>query len=52
MVGWAVDVCMTGPRTLDQMREALRALDLGPLGADELERMTRIGDHLRGRRDR
>ena len=47
-----VDVCMTGPRNLDQMREALRALDLGPLGADELERLSRIGDHLRGRRDR
>jgi hypothetical protein len=28
---------MTGPRNLDEMREALRALDLGPVGADELE---------------
>jgi hypothetical protein len=30
------------------MREALRTLDLGPLGGDELERMRKIGDHIRG----
>jgi aryl-alcohol dehydrogenase-like predicted oxidoreductase len=41
----AVDVCMTGPKNLQQMREALRTLDLGPLGGDELERMRKIGDH-------
>jgi len=28
---------MTGPRNLDGMREALRALDLGPVGAAEFE---------------
>jgi hypothetical protein len=28
---------MTGPRNLDEMREALRALNLGPVGAAELE---------------
>jgi aryl-alcohol dehydrogenase-like predicted oxidoreductase len=44
----AIDVCMTGPKNLQQMREALRALDLGPLGGDELERMRKIGDHIRG----
>ena len=44
----AVDVCMTGPKNLQQMREALRTLDLGPLGGDELERMRKIGDHIRG----
>jgi aryl-alcohol dehydrogenase-like predicted oxidoreductase len=43
----AVDVCMTGPKNLQQMRQALRTLDLGPLGGDELERMRRIGDHIR-----
>ena len=43
----AVDVCMTGPKNLQQMREALRTLDLGPLGGDELERMRKIGDHIR-----
>jgi len=44
----AVDVCMTGPKNLQQMREALRTLDLGPLGGDELERMRKIGDHTSG----
>ena len=42
----AVDVCMCGPRNLDQMREALPALDLGPLGQAELQRMRRIGDYV------
>jgi aryl-alcohol dehydrogenase-like predicted oxidoreductase len=44
----AVDVCITGPRNLAQMREALRALDLGPLKEAEAMRLRRIGDHLRG----
>jgi aryl-alcohol dehydrogenase-like predicted oxidoreductase len=45
----AVDVCMTGPKNLAQMREALRALDLGPLPEVEQLRLRRVGDHLRGR---
>jgi hypothetical protein len=28
------------------MQEALRTLDLGPLGEEELERMRRIGDYV------
>jgi aryl-alcohol dehydrogenase-like predicted oxidoreductase len=44
----AVDVCMTGPKTLDQMRANLKALDLGPLNDAELARMRRIGDHVHG----
>jgi aryl-alcohol dehydrogenase-like predicted oxidoreductase len=44
----AVDVCLTGPRNLDQMREALRALHLGPMDAGELARLRRVGDYLRG----
>jgi aryl-alcohol dehydrogenase-like predicted oxidoreductase len=42
----SVDVCMCGPRNRDQMEEALRTLDLGPLDDQEMERMQRIGDHL------
>ncbi|MBW1781985.1 MAG: hypothetical protein JRL30_14735 [Deltaproteobacteria bacterium] len=42
----SVDVCMCGPRNLGQMREGLRTLDLGPLNADELSRMRRIGDYV------
>ncbi len=43
----AVDVCVCGPRNLEQMRAALPALELGPLGAAEMERMRRIGDYVR-----
>lgn len=42
----AVDVCMTGPRTLEQMRENLTTLHQGPMSQDELARMRRIGDYL------
>lgn len=42
----AVDVCMTGPRTLEQMRENLATLGQGPMDGAELARMHRIGDHL------
>ncbi|MFC1581124.1 hypothetical protein ACFL4N_09500 [Thermodesulfobacteriota bacterium] len=41
-----VDVCMCGPKNNDQMKEALRALDLGPLTDQEMKKMHRIGDHL------
>jgi aryl-alcohol dehydrogenase-like predicted oxidoreductase len=44
----AVDVCMTGPRTVEQMRENLKTLELGPMKEDELARMRRIGDFVRG----
>lgn len=42
----AVDVCMTGPRDTLQMREALKALEAGPLSPEELARARRIGDHV------
>ncbi len=42
----AVDVCMCGPKNTDQMREALRTLELGPLEGEELERMRKIGDYV------
>jgi aryl-alcohol dehydrogenase-like predicted oxidoreductase len=41
-----VDLVLSGPANAEQMEEALRALDLGPLDEDELERMRRIGDHV------
>jgi len=41
-----VDVSMTGPKNREQMQEALTALDLGPLGEEELPRIRRIGDHV------
>jgi len=42
----AVDVCLCGPRNMEQMRAALPALELGPLGEEDMERMKRIGDYV------
>jgi aryl-alcohol dehydrogenase-like predicted oxidoreductase len=44
----AVDVCHCGPRNMEQMLAALPALELGPLGEEDMERMKRIGDHVHG----
>ena len=44
-----VHVCVTGPKTALHVREALKALDLGPLTDSEMERMRRMGDHVHGR---
>jgi len=44
----AVDVCMTGAKTLEQMRENLAVFDAGQMSEDELARMRRIGDHVHG----
>jgi len=41
-----VDVCITGPKNTHQMREALKALDLGPLSDEEMVRVRRIGDYV------
>ena len=45
----SVDVCMTGPRNTQQMREALAALELGPLSEEEMARVRRIGDYVHAR---
>lgn len=44
----AVDVCLAGPRTVDQMRQALAALEAGPMTDEALARARRIGDHVHG----
>ena len=41
-----VDVCMTGPKDLAQMQEALATLDRGPLSLEELTWMRQVGDHV------
>lgn len=45
----AVDVCMTGTRTLEMMRENLETLDSGPLTPEEMDRIRKIGDHMYGK---
>jgi predicted aldo/keto reductase-like oxidoreductase len=42
----AVDVCMTGPRTIEEMRQNLTVLEQGPMTDEELARMRRIGDYV------
>ncbi len=42
----AVDVCMTGPANQAQAAQALRAMELGPMNADELAWMRRVGDFI------
>ena len=44
-----VDMVLCGPANREQMHEALRALELGPLSAEERARMARIGDYIYGR---
>jgi len=41
-----VDVCMAGPKNVGEMREALTALQLGPLSEEEMARMQRIGAYI------
>ncbi|MFH2037781.1 MAG: aldo/keto reductase, partial [Candidatus Zixiibacteriota bacterium] len=43
-----VDLCMTGPRNEREMLEGFKALELGPLSNNELERIRKIGDFVHG----
>lgn len=46
----AVDLCLSGPSTMEQTRDTVRALELGPLAPDEMARIRRIGAHMYGRK--
>jgi predicted aldo/keto reductase-like oxidoreductase len=43
-----VDVCISGAKTVEEMRQNLTVLDSGPLTGAELERVRRIGDFVHG----
>ena len=43
------DVCFTGPRTDDELDEALAALDEGPISTEEDARFRAIGQYVRGK---
>ncbi len=45
----SVDVCMVGAKSLAEMRENVRVLELGPLDPAGMARMRRIGDHIYGK---
>ncbi len=42
----AVDICLTGPKDMNQMKGALTSLDLGPLKTDQVDRIKQIGNHV------
>jgi aryl-alcohol dehydrogenase-like predicted oxidoreductase len=42
----AVDVCLTGPATAEQMEANLKALELGPLSGEEMQWMRKVGDNV------
>jgi len=43
-----VDVCMSGPSNMEQMKEALTALERGPMSDEEMDWMRKVGAHLAG----
>lgn len=45
----SVDICMTGARTHEMLKENLETLDSAPLSSDEMERIRRIGAHVYGK---
>jgi aryl-alcohol dehydrogenase-like predicted oxidoreductase len=45
----AVDLCLSGPSNMEQTRQAVRALELGPMDAQEAAWMRRAGAHLYNR---
>lgn len=45
----AVDVVLCGPRDAAELDEAMAALDRGPMSADELAWMKRVGTHVSGK---
>ncbi len=46
----SVDVCLCGPRNMEQMQTALTVLESSPMDAAEMARMRAIGDHVHRRR--
>ena len=44
-----VDVAIAGPDNEEHMRQALDALDKGPLADDEQQWTRRVGDHIYGK---
>jgi aryl-alcohol dehydrogenase-like predicted oxidoreductase len=45
----AVDICLSGPKNAEQFQAALDALDRGPMDADELAWMARVGNAKYGK---
>lgn len=44
-----VDLCMTGPKSIEHLDEAMKDIAKGPLSEEEINRIKRIGDHIYGK---
>ena len=44
-----VDVCLTGPKTAEELEGGMKAMDLGPLSDEEMERVRSIGAYVYGK---
>jgi aryl-alcohol dehydrogenase-like predicted oxidoreductase len=44
-----VDVCLTGPKTTEELEGGMTAMELGPLSDEEMERVRRIGKYVYGK---
>jgi len=44
----AVDLCLMGPRTLEEFEQGITALKGGPLNEEDMARVQLIGDHVHG----
>ena len=44
-----VDICLTGTRNSDMMKENLKVLDMAPMSGEEMDRMRKIGDFIYNR---
>ncbi len=44
-----IDLCLSGPANVDQMKDGLYALDRGPLSEEEMTWMRRVGDTVNRR---
>jgi len=47
-----VDVCVTGPASVEHLEQNLKALDAGPLDEETMTRIRRIGGHIYGIKSR
>ncbi len=45
-----VNLCMSGPSSVQQLDENMKALDKGPLSEEEMARIKKIGDHIYGKK--
>ena len=44
----AVDVCLMGPKSMEEFEQGIKALKEGPLSEEEMQRIRRIGDFVHG----